>query len=457
MYEDYYRFTRHPFSVTPDPEFLYKSEAHQAALEQLQRGIRRSEGFFLLTGDVGTGKTTICRTLVQQLGRNVFTALVLNPFVTQEELVRAILQDFGVVTHEEARTGAFAWATKQQLINTLNDFLVSLAQIGASAVVVVDEAQNLSPSLLEGIRLLSNLETDDRKLLQILLVGQPELVTTLEADGMRQLRQRVARRAELRPLTREEVEQYVAYRLRIASGAWGTIFNERALDLVYEFSGGIPRKINLVCDRALEAGFAALAPAINEDLVLKAAELLQLRREARAPPPPRARELPSPWRPRRAWRPRPVAPGATRAVVVAAGVAVGLSVGVGIGVGGVRIGASWLQADVPRPPSPPSRQAALSVPRAVDFGRAILGSTDVAQPEEFTVHAALFPDRDSADATAAMLREFGFRAGIGTASVAGVPVVVGPFTTLDGARVVEEDLQTRLRFRDARIVAARAP
>ena len=195
MYEDYYRFTRHPFSLTPDPEFLYKSEAHQAALEQLQRGIRRSEGFFLLTGDVGTGKTTICRTLVQQLGRNVFTALVLNPFVTQEELVRAILQDFGVVTHEEARTGAFAWATKQQLINTLNDFLISLAQIGASAVVVVDEAQNLSPSLLEGIRLLSNLETDDRKLLQILLVGQPELVTTLEADGMRQLRQRVARRA----------------------------------------------------------------------------------------------------------------------------------------------------------------------------------------------------------------------------------------------------------------------
>ncbi len=186
MYEDYYRFTRHPFSLTPDPEFLYKSEAHEAALEQLRRGIRRSEGFFLLTGDVGTGKTTICRTLVQQLGRNVFSALVLNPFVTQEELVRAILQDFGVVTHEEARTGAFAWATKQQLINTLNDFLVSLAQIGASEVVVVDEAQNLSPSLLEGIRLLSNLETDDRKLLQILLVGQPELVTTLEADGMRQ-------------------------------------------------------------------------------------------------------------------------------------------------------------------------------------------------------------------------------------------------------------------------------
>ena len=126
MYEDYYRFARSPFSLTPDPEFLYRSASHQTALEQLLRGIRRREGIFILNGDVGTGKTTICRTLVDQLGEQVFTALVLNPFVTQEELLRVILQDFGLITRSEARTGTFAWATKQQLIETLNDFLVSL-------------------------------------------------------------------------------------------------------------------------------------------------------------------------------------------------------------------------------------------------------------------------------------------------------------------------------------------
>ena len=284
VYENYYRFARQPFSLTPDPEFLFKSRSHRAALDQLLRGIRRGDGFFLLSGDVGTGKTTICRSLVEQLGRQVFTALVLNPFVTQDELLRATLLDFGVVSRDESRTGPFAWATKQQLIETLNHFLVSLAQVGATAVVVVDEAQNLSPPLLEGIRLLSNLETDNRKLLQILLVGQPELVTTLEDDGMRQLRQRIARRVELCALTREELEQYVTYRLRIASGDGGGIFNERALDLVYEFSSGVPRMINLICDRSLEVGFAARSPTITEDLVLEAAELLELRRQATAPP-----------------------------------------------------------------------------------------------------------------------------------------------------------------------------
>ena len=245
MCEDYYRFTRQPFSLTPDPEFLFKSTSHQAALDQLLRGIWRGEGFLLLTGDVGTSKTTVCRTLVEQLGKRVFTALVSNPFVTQDELLRVLLLDFGVVSRAEARTSSFTLATQQQLLDTLNEFLLSLVGVGATAAVIVDEAQNLSPQLLEGIRLLSNLETDNRKLLQLLLVGQPELVATLEDDGMRQLRQRIARRLELTPLSRDEVGQYIAYRLRLASGERGVVFNDGAIDLVYEFSGGVPRKSTL--------------------------------------------------------------------------------------------------------------------------------------------------------------------------------------------------------------------
>ncbi len=159
MCEDYYRFTRQPFSLTPDPEFLFKSPSHQAALDQLLRGIWRGEGFLLLSGDVGTGKTTVCRTLVEQLGKRVFTALVSNPFVTQDELLRVLLLDFGVVSRAESRTSSFTLATQQQLLDTLNEFLLSLAGVGATAAVIVDEAQNLSPQFLEGIRLLSNLET----------------------------------------------------------------------------------------------------------------------------------------------------------------------------------------------------------------------------------------------------------------------------------------------------------
>jgi type II secretory pathway predicted ATPase ExeA len=317
VYEDYYRFARPPFSLTPDPEFLYRSGSHQAALEQLLRGIRRREGIFLLTGDVGTGKTTIYRTLVDQLGAQVFTALVLNPFVTQKELLRVILQDFGLITRSEARTGTFARVTKQQLIETLNDFLVSLAQIDASAIVIIDEAQNLSPPVLEFIRILTGLETGDRKLLQILLVGQLELA----------------------PLTRDEVAHYIAFRLRIASGTWAGLFDERVVDLVYEFSGAVPRKINLICNRSLEAGFTALAPTINADIVARAAEMLRFHWETTAPP--RLAAEPG-GGPRVASRFRGW---------MAAGV--GAAAGVAIGALLVMSPASWLDSGAPTLPMPP--------------------------------------------------------------------------------------------------------
>ena len=215
MYEDHYRFHRQPFSPTPDPDFLYKSESHQQALEQLLRGIRRREGMLLLTGDVGTGKTTTTRALLRLLDKHVFTALVLNPFVSEDELLRVLLQDFGVVSDGRELEGV----GRQSLVETLNRFLLSLAAVGASALAIVDEAQNLRPEVLEQLRVLTVLETDQQKLLQILLVGQPELRTMLARPEMRPLNQRIARRCSIRPLTCDEVEKYVGFRVRMAGGA----------------------------------------------------------------------------------------------------------------------------------------------------------------------------------------------------------------------------------------------
>jgi len=281
--EDYYGFAEQPFSLTPDPRFFFRSEAHERALEDLHRAIRRREGFMLLTGDIGTGKTTLCRTLLDQLDDRTFTALVLNPFVTEEELLRVILLDFGVVSREEARRGALAGSTKQDLVAVLDQFLVSLAGLGASAVLVIDEAQNLPAATLEQVRVLTNLETDRQKLLQIVLVGQLNLVTILADPGMRQLDQRISRRCQLQPLDRQETGGYVAHRLHVARGATGVLFTARALDQVHRLSLGVPRMINLLCDRALERGQAVGATRITPSLVLEAGRELALE-------PPRRRK-----------------------------------------------------------------------------------------------------------------------------------------------------------------------
>ena len=172
MYERYYGLSEKPFSLTPDPKYLYRSESHGNAFDLLQYAIRRREGFVVVTGDIGTGKTTLCRALLEQIDRTTFTALVLNPFLTEEDLLKRILQDFGVISRDDVKAGRVAQVTKQQLIDTLYDFLLGLIPLKASAVLIIDEAQNLPLSVLEQIRILSNLETDKEKLLQIILVGQ---------------------------------------------------------------------------------------------------------------------------------------------------------------------------------------------------------------------------------------------------------------------------------------------
>ncbi len=276
MHEDYYGFTEKPFSLTPDPKYLYKSHSHASAFDLLQYAIRRREGFVVVTGDIGTGKTTLCRAILDQLDRRTFTALVLNPFLSEEDLLRSILQDFGVVSREEMKRGRLAGVSKQELIDTLNRFLLSLLPLGASAVLILDEAQNLPRHVLEQIRILSNLETDKEKLLQIVLVGQLNLLDVLAEAELRQLDQRISIRAALKPLTREEVEAYIAHRLWVARGGTSVQFEPAALNLVHRVSGGVPRIINLLCDRALMAGATARIHQITPGLIEEAAQSLGL-------------------------------------------------------------------------------------------------------------------------------------------------------------------------------------
>ena len=277
MYEEYYGFVQPPFTLTPDPRFLYRSESHDEAITLLLQAIRRKEGFIVLTGDIGTGKTTICRALLEQLDTATFTSLVLNPFLSVEELIREVLLDFGVVSRDAVRSGRIATASKHELISTLHEFLLSLMPIKGSAVIIIDEAQHLSAQVLEQIRILSNLETNESKLLQIVLVGQLNLLGVLADAELRQLDQRISIRAALKPLNRQEVEAYVAHRLWVARGSSAVQFESEALDLVDRFTGGIPRIINLLCDRALMAGSRARADRITPGLIEEAAANLGLK------------------------------------------------------------------------------------------------------------------------------------------------------------------------------------
>src|SRR5216683_2393957 len=283
MYEDYYGFAEKPFSLTPDPKYLYRSQSHANAFELLQYAIRRREGFVVVTGDIGTGKTTLCRAVLEQIDRTTFTALVLNPFMSEEDLLKRILLDFGVISRDEMKAGRLADVTKQELIDVLYDFLLGLIPLKASAVLIIDEAQNLPLQVLEQIRILSNLETDKEKLLQIILVGQLNLRTLLRSPELRQLDQRVSIRYELKPLDAETVAAYVAHRLTIAGGSASVAFAPKALREVHRRSGGIPRLINLICDRALLTAYSIRANRITRDMVAHAAVSLDVQK-----PQPRA-------------------------------------------------------------------------------------------------------------------------------------------------------------------------
>jgi general secretion pathway protein A len=258
VYLEYYGLKEPPFSITPNPRFLFYSPKHREAFNHLLYGIRERKGFVQITGEVGAGKTTLCRALLEQLGDNFSTSLILNPILNADQLIKSIAMEFGLDVHGMDRL---------ETVAEINRFLLREADCGRDAVLIIDEAQNLTNELLEQVRLLSNLETDDRKLLQIVLMGQPELRDRLNAHSLRQLRQRITIRYHLRSLNRNEVSQYVQHRLTISGAQRGPHFTAPALWRVFSYAKGIPRLVNALCDKCLLAGYVQRRDYINFHLV----------------------------------------------------------------------------------------------------------------------------------------------------------------------------------------------
>jgi general secretion pathway protein A len=263
MYLKHFNLTERPFSITPDPRFLYMSARHREALAHLLYGLGESGGFVQLTGEVGTGKTTICRCLLDQVPENVDIALVLNPKVTSTELIATVCDELGI-EYPEGNTSI------KSLTDVLNRYLLDAYARERRTVLIIDEAQNLSADVLEQVRLLTNLETPTQKLLQIVLIGQPELRKLLARDDMRQLSQRVTARYHLDPISREETGAYIKHRLQIC-GATQTVFNKRAVDKIQQLSGGIPRLINVLCDRSMLGAYVEGRTQVDPKVVKKAA------------------------------------------------------------------------------------------------------------------------------------------------------------------------------------------
>ena len=269
MYEAFYGLKENPFNVTPDPQYVYFGENHREALAQLLYGVQEKKGFIVLTGEVGTGKTTLVHYLLDKLNHGstqTKTAFLFNPKLTVNDFLEYILKDLGV----QVQGG-----TKGDHLHLLHESLINSYKNGERVVLIIDEAQGLNPALLEEIRLLSNLETSKSKLLQIILVGQPELDKTLSQQGFRQLRQRVNMRYHLPPLSEKETKEYIEKRLRIAGGK-DAIFTKRALKEIYLTSKGTPRLINILCDNALLTGYAADQKVVDKSIIKEAAKDLHL-------------------------------------------------------------------------------------------------------------------------------------------------------------------------------------
>jgi len=265
MYCKYYGLSERPFNVTSDPDFFFLSAKHKEALAHLHYGVSQRKGIVVLTGEIGTGKTTICRFFINQLNKNVRTALILNPHFSEIQLLEAIVRDFGIRANHKNRLG---------LVRELNTFLLNESSLGNNVLLIIDEAQNLKPAVLEQIRLLSNLETEKDKLLQVVLVGQPELNTRLNLYELRQLKQRVMVRYHILPLERAEIKNYIDHRLSVAGLARNIEFNEEAVMAISDYSSGTPRLINTICDRALLAGFLLETDKITGDIICKCLEEL---------------------------------------------------------------------------------------------------------------------------------------------------------------------------------------
>jgi len=260
MYTSYFGFKESPFNLTPDPRYLFLSPHHREAFDHLLYGINERKGFIAITGGIGTGKTTLCRALLDQLDESIKSALIFNSFITEKELLEIINQEFGIHLDPGVQT-------KKEHIDSLNQFLLETFSIGGNAVLLIDEAQNLSDTVLEQIRMLSNLETEKEKLIQIVLVGQSELKELLASSSLRQLNERIMVRYELRPLAHMDIQGYVEHRLVVAGGRGNLRFTNGAFKAIYRYSQGNPRRINAVCDRALLIAYARGKYIISKGMV----------------------------------------------------------------------------------------------------------------------------------------------------------------------------------------------
>ena len=260
MYADYFGLKENPFSLSPEPRYLFLSEQHRDALNCLIYGIKEKKGFVLISGGIGLGKTTICRSLLASMDDSVETALIFNTAISELDLLETILSEYGIVIKNSA-------GNKKYYIDALNEFLLDNFAAGKTTVLLIDEAQNLSRGVLEQIRMLSNLETETEKLIQIVLIGQPELTNTLMLPALRQLNERITVRYDLKPFSPREVSDYIHHRLAVAQGPGSIKFTRRAMDLIYVFSEGIPRRINALCDRALLIAYTKNVSEIDRKII----------------------------------------------------------------------------------------------------------------------------------------------------------------------------------------------
>ena len=304
-YERFFGLNETPFSLAPNPRFLFASDSHAAALAQVAYALERREPLVVITGEIGTGKTLLCRTVPQRLERKTFVSVINDPLLERDDLLKQLLRDFGVISKDPTR---LTQASRHELIQTLQAFLASLVPIQAHAVVIIDEAQHLQPDVLEQIRLLSNIDDERGTLLQIILVGQTDLEPLLSRPELRQFQQRVSRRFQLKPLNANEVQQYIEHRLALARGTApsqtaavrelepatgtreeskpGVEFTPDAIQAVSKLSGGLPRVINLVCDRSLETAYVFRLRTIDSPVINTAARALGIAEDAVPTGPP---------------------------------------------------------------------------------------------------------------------------------------------------------------------------
>ncbi len=283
MYAQFFGLKREPFSIAPDPRYLFMSERHREALAHLLYGINAGGGFVLLTGEIGAGKTTVCHCFLEQIPKRCNVAYIFNPKLTVIELLQSICDEFHIALPEPGSVSVPGQSpTIKDYVDRLNDFLLQAHAIGQNNILIIDEAQNLSPDVLEQLRLLTNLETSKRKLLQVILIGQPELRTMLERPELEQLAQRVIARYHLDALTEAETVQYIRHRLAVAGLPKANLFDRGAIRRIFRLSRGVPRRINLLCDRALLGGYAEGRSQVDRGIVEKAAHEMFGRRARRA-------------------------------------------------------------------------------------------------------------------------------------------------------------------------------